>query len=191
MPETSSVQEKKGTLRWFCGVPVFANPLILTDLFSALVILWFMTVLLMALAQLLLGTGPLLPSHLTAASIFAGYLVLFSLIIYTAVVLIFYPHGYVMLFRFEDSGIYIESLRGRTGGRLFRTRPFAVGPSFTPRRSVVRNVSWADVRGVRELADMNVIILKKRGTLARIYCPDKAVYEAALRFIRKKAVCHV
>ncbi|MGI6076349.1 MAG: hypothetical protein ACOYD9_08335 [Pyramidobacter sp.] len=181
------MSQKKTPLRWFCGVPIFANPLILMDLFSALVILWLLTALLMVCAQLFLGDGPLLASHLTAASVFAGWLVIFSLALYTAVVVLFYPRGYVMLFRLEDSCLYLESLRGKaSGGSLFRAKPFAVGLDFAPRRSVAKEIPWADVRSISEIKDMNVILLKRHGTLARVYCPDKNTYEAALSFIKEK-----
>lgn len=178
---------QKTPLRWLCGVPVFANPLILADLFSALIVLWLITALLMVLAQLFLGDGPLLASHLTAASVFAGWLVIFSFALYTAVVVFFYPRGYVMLFRLEETCLYLESLRGKmdTGG-LFRVKPFAVAADFSPRRSTAKEIPWAEVRGVRELPDMNVILLKRHGTLARIYCPDRNVYEAALSLIKEK-----
>ena len=180
--------KKNAAPRWFCGVPILANPLILTDFLTALVLVWFFTVLIMALAQLLLGSGGLLPSHLTAATVYASYLAALLSVVFIATVVIFYPKGYVMLYRLEDKVLYMESMRGSVaGGGLFRTRPFAVGDEHCPARSVTKEVAWEDVRAVRAVESMYTIILKgKRGSLGRIYCPDDEAFRAALQFVRRK-----
>ena len=67
MPKTNDGERRGPLLRWFCGVPVLANPLILIDLFTAVVVVWFAAVLLIVAAQALLGDGPLLGSHIAAA----------------------------------------------------------------------------------------------------------------------------
>ncbi len=192
MFKQDKTEEHKKILRWFCGVPVFLNPLILMDLLSALALLWFFTVLLMALVQFFFGSGALLASHLSAASIYASYLVGFSFIIFIGVALFFYPRGYVVLYRLEQTALYMESMRVSVpAGNLFRIRPFVVGSEFAPRRSVVKEGNWNDFRGIRVLESMNVILLKGRlGSSFRLYCPDKTTFSEALNFVKVKITNH-
>lgn len=173
------------TLRWFCGVPVLTNPLILIDLSAAAVMLWFATVLIMALAQLMFGTGPLQGPHIAAASIYASYLTALVLILFVVVCAVFYRRGYVMFYRFEQNGVFMETIRARgvCGASGAHIRPFAVEEPAEIVRSVTKDVSWGDVRSVRELRGMNSFQLRgKRGRLAQVYCPDTATYRKALDF---------
>ena len=95
MPKAKDGEPRGPVLRWFCGVPVLANPLILIDLFSAVVIMWFVTVLLVVAAQALLGDGPLLGSHIAAACVWASYVAVLMPLMYFAVCLLFFRRGYI------------------------------------------------------------------------------------------------
>ena len=189
MPKTNDGERRGPLLRWFCGVPVLANPLILIDLFTAVVVVWFAAVLLIVAAQALLGDGPLLGSHIAAACSLATYAAALIPLMYFGVCLLFFRRGYVVLCRFEENGVFLETMRGaiREGG-IFRMRPFPVDEQISPARSAVKDVSWADVKGVRELKSMSALQLRGRfGTLATVYCPDTDTYARALDFARKKA----
>lgn len=181
------------TLRWFCGVPVLTNPLILIDLLTGTAALWFVTVLIMALAQLMFGTGPLQGSHIAAASIYASYLTALVLLLFAVVCAVFYRRGYVMFYRFEQNGVFMETIRARSisGTTGFHVRPFAVEEPAEVVRSVTKDVSWDDVRSVRELRGMKSFqLLGKRGRLAQIYCPDDETYRKALDFAGEKVGHH-
>ncbi|MGP1413441.1 hypothetical protein [Pyramidobacter piscolens] len=181
------------TLRWFCGVPVLTNPLILIDLFAAAVTLWFATVLVMALAQVMFGAGALQGSHLAAASIYASYLTLLALLLFAVVCAVFYRRGYVMFYRFEQNGVFMETIRARnvSGTAGFHARPFAVEEPAEVVRSVTKDVSWDDVKGVKELRGMKSFQLRgKWGRLAQIYCPDGDVYRRAFDFALEKVGRH-
>ncbi len=190
MPKSDGRERREPLLRWFCGVPVLANPLILIDLLSAVVIMWFVTVLLVVGAQALLGEGPLLKAHITAACIWACYVSALMPLMYFAVCLVFFRRGYVTLYRLEENGLFMETMRGKNrSGGVFAIRPFSVEGPFDDSRHVVRDISWTDVKAVTELSGMSTLLLKGRfGTLARVYCPDRQTYTEALAFIRKKAV---
>lgn len=181
-----NLRGKKATLRWFCGVPLLANPLIWMDLLSVLAVIWFLALLLMCAAQLLFGSGGLLPSHVVASGIYASYLAFILLAVFILTALVFYPKGYVMLYRLEDAACYMESMRGHVpNGSPLRLRPFALGECFTPKRSVTKEVLWSNVSSFYELPSMKTVILKGRvWSIARIYCPDETVYEAVLDFVR-------
>ena len=190
MPKQQDGERCGAVLRWFCGVPVLANPLILIDLFSAVVIMWFVTVLLVVGAQALLGEGPLLKSHIAAACVWATYVSALMPLMYFAVCLLFFRSGYVILYRLGENGLFMETMRGTkdAGGGVFCARPFAVPDRNSSVRSVTRDVSWADVRGVRELPEMRALQLRGRlGVTATVYCPDADTYARALDFARKKA----
>ncbi len=183
-------RERRGcVMRWFCGVPVLANPIILIDLFTAVVIIWFVSVLLVVGAQALLGDGPLLGAHIAAACVWATYVAAAMPLMYAVICLLFFRRGYVILYRLEENGLFMETMRGSSlSGGVFAVRPFPVPDQSSPARSVTKDVSWADVKAVRELREMRALQLRGRfGALATVYCPDRAVYEQALEFIRKKA----
>ena len=66
-------------------------------------------------------------------------------------------------------------------------RAFPVEPPQSWSKSVEKQVTWADVTDVTELASLRVLLLKgRRGTLMRVYCPDGETYAAALRFARER-----
>ena len=183
-------ERRDGVMRWFCGVPVLANPIILIDLFTAVVIIWFVSVLLVVGAQALLGDGPLLGAHIAAACVWATYVAAAMPLMYAVICLLFFRRGYVILYRLEENGLFMETMRGSSlsDGGVFAVRPFPVPDQSSPARSVTKDVSWADVKAVRELREMRALQLRSRfGALATVYCPDRAVYEQALEFIRKKA----
>jgi hypothetical protein len=183
-------ERRGGVMRWFCGVPVLANPIILIDLFTAVVIIWFVSVLLVVGAQALLGDGPLLGAHIAAACVWATYVAAAMPLMYAVICLLFFRRGYVILYRLEENGLFMETMRGSSlsDGGVFAVRPFPVPDQSSPARSVTKDVSWADVKAVRELREMRALQLRGRfGALATVYCPDRAVYEQALEFIRKKA----
>ncbi len=188
-PEAAqSASEQARTLRWFCGVPVFANPLILLDLLSASALLWFGTVLAMAAAQRIFG-GALHGEHLRAASIFASYLAAALACLFAGVSVIFYRQGYAVLYRFEKAGLFSETMRisGPSGGSLLNRLPFAVRGDLNPARSVTKEIEWEDVLEVKPLAELRVLLLKgKWSTLMRVYCPDEKIFKEAFNFAREQ-----
>lgn len=189
MHDPSDDQCREPALRWFCGVPVLANPLILIDLASAFAVVWFVTVLLIVAAQVTFGEGPLQGIHIAAACAFAGWVSALLPAMYLCVCLLFFRRGYVALYRFEDAAIFVETARAGVGahGGVFAARPFPVGECRDTGRGVAREVLWDDIKSARELSGMRVLLLRGRfGTLARVYCPDEETFRAARSFARKK-----
>ncbi len=189
MADPSAQQRARPPLRWFCGVPVLANPLILIDLACACVAMWFVAALLVVAAQAVFGEGPLRGVHIAAACAFAGWVSALLPAMYLCVCLLFFRRGYVALYRFEDAGIFMETTRAgaEARGGVFAARPFPVGECRDTGRGVAREVPWDAIKSVRELPGMRVLHLRGRfSTLARVYCPDEETFRAAGSFARKK-----
>lgn len=188
MPEEQKDSGAKTVMRWLCGVPVLANPFILIDVFLSTAVVWLITVLLVIAAQVLLGEGPLIAAHFAAACVLASYASALLLVVYFAVCLLFYRGGYVMLFRLEENGLFMVSMRGSgSESRVFCVRPFPADETAPSRHSVERSVAWTDVRSVEEISNMRTLVLKGRfGTLARLYCPDEKTYREAFSLVKRK-----
>lgn len=176
-------------LRWFSGVPVATNPLILLDLFPALALLWIASVTMILAAQRFFG-GALASAHFQAATIFASYLTGALLTAFLLAALGAYRNCYGALFHLDRGGATCETMRGRVRAlsqRRLPTKAFPIEPILNPRRSVTKEVSWSDVKALQCLPALRVILLKGRfSTLMRIYCPDSDTYQQALEYCRSK-----
>ena len=178
-------------LRWFVGVPLGTNPLILVDLVTVLAIAWGVSFLALLLLQFALG-GYLAPDHLGAAADLSSYLTLVFVALYLVICFFIMRNHYAALYRFDSSGIYCENMRAHPRAldkALFRFRAYPIEPQRESIRSVEKRAGWRDVTRVQQLKDLRVLILKgKRGTLMRVYCPDDHIFNEALAFIQEKTV---
>lgn len=176
------------SLRWYAGIPIGTNPLILMDIVTVLAILWGGTALTVTLLQIFFG-DTLTGVHIQGAILFASYLALFVGSVFLAVSFLLFRNRYVALYRFDDNGAYCESMKRGFGpiGESLHWRPFPVKAVNAPGRTVKKSVPWGRIQRVEPLEDMGVILLKAgRGTALRVYCPDSSIYEEALEFVREK-----
>lgn len=178
------MSEKTG-LRWYAGVPVATNPLILIDIGSLLVLLWVGALLFITVAQLLLGGG-LQGSHVQGAAVFATYLALFVAAAFLFIAAVFFQNRYGVLYRLDGEKAWCETIKKAPSspGESFHCLPFHISPPAPPFRSTVKSVPWREIEKAVPLADVRTILLRRgRGTAMRIYCPDKALFDEALRLI--------
>lgn len=180
------------SMRWFVGVPVVTNPLLLQDLFRAAATAWGGVFFLAILVQFAFGGVPG-GEEILAAFAFAGWLPLFIFCVFLFFGVVFFRNRYVALYRFDADGVYCESMVKR-GGPLkesLRRRPFPVGEILEPARSVVKTLPWEEIDAVLPMEDMLVVLLKKKESVRmRLYCPDEAHFsrvlsECALRLEEK------
>lgn len=181
-PGEDVVPEK---LRWYVGVPLGTNPLILLDLAILLSIGWAVSWL--ALLALQAGFGGFLEvSHLREAAGTAGYLILIFLALFGAVCFLVMRNRYAALYRFDPGEAFCDNMRANPkalDGRLFHFRGWPIDPNVEPIRSTDRCVRWEDVTAVQPIDAMRVLLLRgRRGVLMRVYCPDDAVYRQALLY---------
>lgn len=169
--------------RWFVGIPLATNPLILLDVFSVLILAWgVMTVLLLGL-QFVLG-GYVDIRHPVEAISISGYVTAVFFLIFVLVAFVIQRNRYAALYRFEKDEVYCENLRAYPrpleSSVLPRWKGYAIEDVRDPIRSIAKCVKWADVRSVVSLEHLNVFLLKgKRSVLMRVYCPDKPRFEKA------------
>lgn len=178
------MSEKAG-LRWYAGVPIATNPLILVDIGSLLVMLWGGALLFITGLQLVIGDG-LQGSHVQGAAVFATYLVLFVAAAFVFIAVALFQNRYGALYRLDDEKAWCETIKKAPSslGESLHCLPFHINPPAPPYRSVVKSVPWSEVEKVTPMADVRAILLKRgRGTAMRIYCPDGAAFSEALRFI--------
>ncbi len=176
------------SLRWYTGIPIGTNPLILMDIATVLAILWGVTALTVTLLQVFFG-DTLTGVHIQGAVLFATYLVLFAGSVFLAVSFLLLRNRYIALYRLDDDGAYCESMKRGFGpiGESMHWRPFPVKPVNGPARTAKKSVPWERIQRVEPLKEMGVILLKAgRGTALRIYCPDSRIYAEALEFVREK-----
>lgn len=177
-------------LRWYVGVPIATNPLILLDVVSVLCIAWgLMTVLLLVL-QLWFG-GYLDRTHLTGAAWVSGYVTLVFVSVFIFAALLIQKNRYAALYRLEEGEAYCENLRVRPvpsgPAACLRWRGYPVEDVTNPLRSVVKRVAWGDVRGVQALEKVRVLLLRgRRGVLMRVYCPDAETFGRARAFVEER-----
>jgi hypothetical protein len=174
-------------MRWFSGVPILTNPLILKDLVVTLAILWVSVLAVVAVAQAVLGTS-LGWNHIYAAAMFASYVDL-SIVGAFILISIVFGNKYIVLYRFFPDAVYSETMRGRAFSLTdaLHWRSFPVAPQANPRRSATKVVPWDGVRGFNAVESLRVIHLEgARGSLLRIYCPDDGVYRRSLATIESR-----
>lgn len=182
----TSDQDGAYRLRWFVGVPICANIMILSDVAGGTVVLSVIVALGVSLLQLVLDSHE---SALRAGLSVAGLFALFFLTAFAAVGLIFHRNRYIALYRFDSNSIYRENMTRIRGplSESFHCRPFPVEPSIEARRGLKKTVSWSDVREVSGVEWMRTIILRgEKGDLMRIYCPNTAIYQKALAAVKVK-----
>ncbi|MDY4031882.1 MAG: hypothetical protein SOY64_02275 [Pyramidobacter sp.] len=176
-------------LRWFVGVPLGTNPLILLDFSTLLAIAWVVSWGALVATQFVLG-GYVDISHYKGAAVVASYLSLIFIGFYGVICFIITRNRYAALYRCDRAAILCENMRCAPRAlerRLLRFAPYPIEPVRDPIRSVERRALWKDVTKVRKIDDLRVIVLKgKRGTLMRVYCPDEKIYAEALAFVAER-----
>ncbi len=179
---------KGDILRWYVGVPICTNPLILLDLCTVSALLWAFVVLAAASLQFFFA-GALTVVQIIGAVHFALYLVLLIWGIFFVVSLIFLQNRYAALYRIDKEGVYCENMRkgSISLGESFHWKPFTVQPIIDPKKSTTKHFSWNDLKSARPLKEMRVILLKsERGAAMRVYCPDESVFESAVCILSKR-----
>ena len=174
--------DSEDAMRWFVGVPIVTNPLLLKDLFRAAATAWGGVFFLALLVQFAFAGVPGREEILAAFS-FASWLPLFLFCVFTVFGVVFFRNRYVALYRFDQDGIYCESMVKR-GGPLkesLRRRPFPVGEVLEPARSVVKTLPWEEIDAVLPMEAMLVLLLKKKKSVRmRLYCPDEMLFSRVL-----------
>ena len=174
-------------LRWFTGVPVATNPLILADLGTAMVLVWAGITLALALIQFFFTS--LEGAHIQWAALVGLYMALLTGAVFFALAFLIFQNRYIALFRFDDEGAYCESMRKRGGTprEWFHWRPFPVPPLQDPPKSAKKIVPWREVTALQPMGGPRLFLLKSgRGTAMRVYCPDDGIYRRALEFAASK-----
>ncbi len=174
-------------LRWYVGVPIATNPLILVDMGTILALLWIGGLLSVVLIQLLTART-LTGAQVQGAAAYATYLILFVAGAFLLVTVLL-RNRYVALYRFDDEGAYCETIRKGRGPlqESLHWRPFPVDPIVKPARSTKKSVPWGHVHTVQPMAGSLVLLLRAgRGTAMRVYCPDEGVFEKALHYAQMR-----
>lgn len=174
--------DSEESMRWFVGVPIVTNPLLLKDLFRAAATAWGGVFFLALLVQFAFGGVPG-GEEILAAFSFASWLPLFLFCVFAVFGVVFFRNRYVALYRFDRDWIYCESMVKR-GGPLkesLRRRPFPVGEVLEPARSVVKTLPWEEIDAVLPMKALLVVLLKKKGSVRmRLYCPDEMLFSHVL-----------
>ena len=173
-------------VRWFAGVPIASNPLLLRDLGLALFFLGLGSAVFVTLAQFFMGVSPGKAMFQVTATL-AGYVMAFIIAAFAIGSLLFFGNRFVALYRLQYDGIYCESMRGAMFplADFLHWRPFPASPTLNSGRSVIKFVLWDEVRSVKSHDSLRTILLQGRGgTIMRIYCPDETIYKKALDYIR-------
>lgn len=174
-------------LRWFTGVPVATNPLILADLGALMVLLWAGVTLALALIQFFFTS--LGGAHIQWAALVGIYMSLLAAALFFGLSFLIFQNRYIALYRFDEEGAYCESMRKRGGstGEWFHWKPFPVPPLQDPPKSAKKTAPWHEVKGLHPMDGQRVFLLKSgRGTAMRVYCPDDEIYRRALSFAASK-----
>ena len=176
-------------LRWTSGVPVGTNPLILLDFLTIEAVVFLLSWLILLAAQFYFD-GFVHLSHVRGAAVIALDLCLLCALFYVVVAFVVLRNRYAAVYRFDENSARCENLKcfsKAADSALVHVRAFPVEPPQSWSKSVEKQVTWADVTDVTELASLRVLLLKgRRGTLMRVYCPDGETYAAALRFARER-----
>lgn len=182
--EIGSMPETSKKLRWFAGVPVATNPIIVLDVVLAVVVVWLGASIFIGLGQHFIGDG-LTFASLLASIVLAGYLALGILAVFFVVGFFILGNKYVALYRIDDRGVYIETMRGTKGG-LRHAKPFPVAPASHPKSSS-RLIAWGDISSTQAVSGMRVVMLKneKGGTIAKVYCPTEKMYADAIAVFKE------
>jgi hypothetical protein len=158
------------------------------DVVSVLCIAWGVMTVALLLLQLYFG-GYLEGTHLRGSAYVASYVTFIFIGIFVLAVFAIQRNRYAALYRFEKDQVYCENLRTSPrplqGARGLRWRGYAIEPVENPLRSIVKRVSWSDVKVVSTIGELRVLLLRgKRGVLMRVYCPDDKIFEKARAFAK-------
>ena len=177
-------------MRWFVGVPILTNMVILVEILLFVVLLWLLSAFGVVAIQWVVAGAPALalPAAVSfACTLSAGFALLFALI-----VLFFYRNRYIALYNLDEDAISCESMMNWQGsiGESFHFRPFFVEPCYVPHRSVTKKIFWTDVMRVEPIENMRTLILRggarKKAVLMRVYCPDNECYEKAFDAVKRR-----
>jgi len=185
-PQLQASGKNGAPMRWFVGVPIASNPLLLRDLGLALFFLGLGSAVFVTLAQLFMGVSPGKAMFQVTATL-AGYVMAFIIAAFAIGSLLLFGNRFVALYRLQYDGIYCESMRGAMFplADFLQWRPFPVSPTLNSGRSVIKFVLWEDVRSIKPYDSLRTILLRgRRGTIMRIYCPDETLYNETLDYIR-------
>ena len=177
-------------LRWFVGVPILTNAVILIEVLLFVALLWLLAAFGVLAIQWIVAGSPALA--LPAAVSFACTLSASFALLFAAIVLLFYRNRYIALYNLDGDSISCESMMNWQGGigESFHMRPFFVEPCYVPHRSVTKKIYWPDVTRVEPIGNMRTLILRggarKKSVLMRVYCPDDECYERALEAIKRR-----
>lgn len=172
---------------WYVGIPICTNPLMVLDVVTVALVLWGGGMLFVMLGQATIGGG--LTKAGAAAAFYIGmYLAGAALAAFVFVGGVLFGNRYAALYRIDAHGVYLEYMRGgiRALDRVFLpTTAFAVEPVRDPSRTVEKRIPWEAIRSLRIMEKPRVMVLRsKRGTLAKIYCPDVETLRHAEKLIR-------
>lgn len=184
--------DNAGTLRWYAGVPIGTNPIVLFDVIKLSFFLWCLTVFSVGLLQIFID-GMFVREQIKGAIGLANHLVILVWAVFFAVAFLFLQNRYVVLCRLDGEGAYCESMRRGWGSlsESFHWRAFAVkGPvksSWGPGKSARKTVPWACWNKVCPRKTTRTILLKEgKVTILRLYCPDGRCFEQAVDFLKGK-----
>ena len=172
-------------LRWYAGVPVGTNPLILLDFATILTVAFLLTWLILLASQFYFD-GSVQAVHLRGAAVIAFDFCLLFTLFYVVVSFLIMRNRYAAYYRFDKNGAHCNNLKCYPKELTKCIAHFRCFPIETPNdciRNVEKHASWADVEHVVELESLRVLLLKGRhGTLMRVYCPDAHSYAEALDY---------
>ena len=180
-------KDEEPSLRWYVGVPVGSNPLILLDFATALIVTFLLGWLVILIAQLYFD-GYIGLSHLRGAAIVSLDLCFLLCIFYAVVCFVVLRNRYAALYRFDVNGAHCDNMRAypKALKRCFiHFRCYPIEPQREFSKNVERQARWGDVTKITELPELGVLVLRgKRGMLLRVYCPDENIYRSARNYIR-------
>ncbi len=185
-PQRQASGKNGAPMRWFAGVPITSNPLLLKDLGLTLFFLGLGSAVFVTLAQFFMGVSPGMAMFQVTATL-AGYVMAFIIAAFALGALLLFGNRFVSLYRLQHDGIYCESMRGSMFplADFLHWRPFPVSPTLNSGRSVIKFVLWNEVRSIKPHDILRTIQLRgRRGTIMRIYCPDETLYDETLDYIR-------
>lgn len=174
-------------LRWFAGVPVGTNLLILKDFGAVLVLVWIGMTFFSVLIQFFFGEGINSEQVLSLIS-YSNRLVVLLCVAFAAVAFVFLRNRYVVLVRLDREGIFCESMRkGKDAfDESFHWKAFPILPPPTEMKGVAKQIPWQQVRSMKPLPLFRVILVKtEAGVSVRIYCPDEVLFDRAVFFIKE------
>ena len=97
--------DNAGTLRWYAGVPIGTNPIVLFDVIKLSFLLWCLTFFSVGLLQIFID-GMFVREQIKGAIGLANHLVILVWAVFFAVAFLFLRNRYVVLCRLDGEGAY-------------------------------------------------------------------------------------